>query len=146
LDEETEVGIHQVEADEAGTSEDDQEEGLLIEGEEREYVLELLLRETSLEVQATNQSDCPKPAGSKSKRKGSLGKKHHKRAKVAKEAINKAPQRGGGKATGDGKAKHVHRGQPCNPETRGGRAAIGGRGEGNQPAPPPPTLGRECSA
>ncbi len=146
LDEETEVGIHQVEADEAGTSEDDQEGGLLIEGEEREYVLELLLRETSLGAQATSQSDCPKPAGSKSKRKGSLGKKHHKRAKVAKETLNKASQRDGGKATGDGEVEHVHRGQSYNPETRGGRAATGGRGEDNQPAPPPPTLGRECSA
>ncbi len=142
LDEETEVGIHQVEADEAGTSEDDQEEGLLIEGEEREYVLELLLRETSLVAQASNQPDSSKPASSKSKRKRDLGKKHHKRARVVKEAVNKAPQRSGGKATGGGEVKHVPRGQPCSPETWGERAATGRRGEGNQPAPPPPTLGR----
>jgi hypothetical protein len=146
LDEETEAGIHQVEAEEAGSSEEDPEEGLLIEGEEREYVLELLLRETSLEVQATDQPVCPKPAGSKSKRKESLGKKHHKRAKMVKEAGGKATQGGGGEATGGGKMKHGPRGQPCNPETRGGGAATGERGEGNQPAPPPPILGRECSA
>jgi hypothetical protein len=146
LDEETEAGIHQVEAEEAGSNEDDPEEGLLIEGEEREYVLELLLRETSLGAQATDQPVCPKPAGSKSKRKGSLGKKHHKRARMVKEVGGKATQGSGGKATGGGKMKHGPRGQPCNPETRGGGAAIGERGEGNQPAPPPPTLGRECSA
>ncbi len=55
MDEETEARIHQVEAEEAGSSEDDPEGGLLIEGDEREYVLELLLRETSLEAQATSQ-------------------------------------------------------------------------------------------
>ncbi len=119
--------------------------GLLVEGEEREYVLELLLRGTSLEVQGTNQSVRPKPAGSKSKRKGSLGKKHHKRARVVKELGSKATQGSGGKATGGGEVRHGPRGQPCNPETRGGKAAIRERDEDNRPTPPPPTLGRECS-
>ncbi len=137
LDEETEAGVHQVEAKEAGSSEDDPEGGLLIEGEEREYVLELLLRETSLEAQATSQSVYPKPAGPKSKRKGSLGKKHHKRARIVKEVGGKATQGSGSKTTGGGKMKHKPRGQPCNPETRGGGAATGESGESNQPAPPP---------
>ncbi len=106
----------------------------------------MLLRETSLEEHASNQPPSPKPASSKSKRKKDLGKKHHKRARVVREALDKAPQRSGGKATGGGEVKQVPRGQPCNPETWGGRAATGKRGEGNQPAPPPLTLGRECSA
>jgi hypothetical protein len=147
LDEETEAGIYQVEAEETESSEDDSEGGLLIEGEEREYVLELLLRETSLEAQGTNRSACPRPAGSKSKRKESLRKKeHHKRAKVVKEAGSRATQGSGGRTTASGKVKHEPRGQPCNPEAAGGGAAAGGRAENNQPAPPPPTLGRECSA
>ncbi len=146
LDEETEAGIHQVKAEEAESSEEDPDGGLLIEGEEREYVLELLLRETSLEEQAANQSVCPKPAGPKSKRKGSLGRKHHKKARVVKEAGSKVTQGSGGQATASRKMKHGPRGQPCNPETRGGRTAVGERGGDNQPAPPPPTLGRECSA
>ncbi len=143
LEEGAEAGIHQVEAEEVESSEDGPEGGLLIEGEEREYVLELLLREAPLEVQAANQSVGPRPAGPKSKRKGSLGKKHRKRARMVKEVGSKASQGSGGKATASRKMKHGPRGQPCNPETRGGRTAAGGRGEGNQSAPPPPTLGRE---
>jgi hypothetical protein len=146
LDEETEVGIHQVEADEAGTGEDNQEEGLLIEGEEREYVLELLLRETSLETHASNQLAISKPASSKSKRKRNLEKRLHKKARVMKEAVAKTPKKNGAKAAGGGEVKHASRGLLCDPETRGGRAVIEKRDGGGQPAPPLPTSGRECSA
>jgi hypothetical protein len=146
LDEEAEAGVYQVEAEEAGPSEDDPEGGLLVEGEEREYVLELLLRETSLETQATDQSDRHEPASSKSKRKGSLGKKHHKRAKVAKKISSKVAQGGGGKVIGGGEERCGPRGRPCNPEARGGGAAAGERDGGHQSTPPPPILGRECSA
>ncbi len=146
LDEEAEVGIHQVKADEAGTSEDDQEEGLLIEGEEREYVLELLLRETSLETHASNQPPSSMPASSKSKRKRNLEKGLHKRARVAAEAAARMTKKNRGKAAGGREVKHAAKGSPCNPETKGGKIAQGKRGEDNQPAPPLPTSGRECSA
>ncbi len=146
LDEETEAGIHQVKADEEGTSEDDQEEGLLIEGEEREYVLELLLREASLETHASNQLVITKPASSKSKRKRNLEKRLHKRARTVKEAVAGTPKKNGEKAAGGGEVKHTSGGLPCNPETRGGRAVVEKRGGGGQPAPSPPTSGRECSA
>jgi hypothetical protein len=69
LDAEAEVGIHQVGAEEVGTSDADQEEGLLIEGEEREYVLELLLREAPPESRTNSQPANTKPAGPKGKGK-----------------------------------------------------------------------------
>jgi hypothetical protein len=146
MDEETEVGIHQVEAGEAEANEDNQEEGLLIEGEEREYVLELLLRETSLEMPASNQLATTKPATSKSKRKRNQEKGLHKRARVVAEAAARMTKKNGGKAAGGGEVKHAARGSPCNPETKGGKIAQGRRGENDQPAPPLPTSGRECSA
>ncbi len=135
-----------MEAEGTGPSEGDPEGGLLVEGEEREYVLELLLRETSLEAQVTDQSVHHEPASSKSKRKGSLGKKHHKRAKVAKKISSKVVQGGGGKVIGGGEEKCGPRGRPCKPEARGGGAAARERDGGHQSTPPPPTLGRECSA
>jgi hypothetical protein len=146
LDEKAEAGVYQVEAEEAESSEDDSEGGLLIEGEEREYVLELLLRETSLETQETNRSTYPRPTGSKSKRKESLKKKHHKRARMAKETGSRPTQGSGGGATASGKTKHEPRGRPCNPGAGGRGAVLEGRGESKQSTPPPPTLGRECSA
>ncbi len=142
LDGEAEAGVYQVEAEEAGPSEDDPEEGLLVEGEEREYVLELLLRET----QATEQLDRHGSASFKSKRKGSLGKKHHKRAKVAKRTSSKSVQGGGEEVISDGKKRCGSRGRPCDPEARGGGAAAREQDGGHQPTPPPPILGRECSA
>jgi hypothetical protein len=146
MDEETEVGIHQVGASEAETNEDNQEEGLLIEGEEREYVLELLLRETSLEVPASDRPATTKPAASRSKRKRNLEKRLHKRARVVAEAAARMTKKNEGKAGGGREVKHAAGGSPCNPETKGGRIAQGKRGEDDQPAPSLPTLGRECSA
>jgi hypothetical protein len=106
----------------------------------------LLLRETSLETQASNQLATTKPAISKSKRKGNLEKRLHKRARVVGEAAARMPKKKGEKAAGDGEVKHASRGSPCNPETKGGKIAQEKRGGGGQPAPPLPTSGRECSA
>ncbi len=146
LDEQAEAGIYQVKAEEAGPSEEDPEEGLLVEGEEREYVLELLLRETSLGAQVTDQSVRPEPARSTSKRKKSLGKKHHKKAKVIKKISGKAAQGSEERPAGGGGERRGPRGQTCNPETRGGNAAAEERNRDDQSTPPLPTLGRECSA
>ncbi len=105
LDEETEAGIHQVGVGEAETSRVDQEdeqleaEGLLIEGEEREYVLELLLRETSMEACVSNHSANAKSATPKSKRKRNLERRLHKKARVVEEAAAKVPKKDRGRAT-----------------------------------------------
>ncbi len=151
LDEETEVGVHQVEAGEIETSRADQEdeqveaEGLLIEGEEREYVLELLLREASREACVSDYPASARPAISKSKRKRNLEKKLYKRARVVEEAATRVPKKDGGIATGGEGRKQAPNGMPCNPETRGGETAGRERGRDNQPATPLPTSGRECS-
>jgi hypothetical protein len=152
LDEETEAGIHQVGAGEAETSRVNQEDeqleagGLLIEGEEREYVLELLLREASAEMCASNQSVNAKSATSKSKRKRNLEKRLHKRARVVEEAAAKVPKKDRGRTTDREGKKQSTSGMPCNPETRGGKAAEEEHSRDSQPATSLPTSGRECSA
>jgi hypothetical protein len=146
LDEEAEVGIHQVGAEEVGASDADQEEGLLIEGEEQEYVLELLLREASLETQTSSQPANVKPASFKGKGKKNSEKKPHKKMKVVKEAVAKMSKKGEDEATVGGRAEHALKGLLSNPETKGGKAAKEDQGVEGQPAPPLPTLGRECSA
>jgi hypothetical protein len=146
LDEHAEAGIHQVKVEEVEPSEDDPEEGLLVEGEEREYVLELLLREASLETRATDQPGRPGSANPTGKRKRSLGKKHHKKAKVIKRISSKAAQGSRGKPVGEGEERDGPRGRSRNPETHGGDAAAREHNGSDEPAPPPPTLGRECSA
>jgi hypothetical protein len=152
LDEETEVGIHQVGVGETGTSRADREEeqleaeGLLIEGEEREYVLELLLRETSTEACVSNHPANARPATFKSKRKRNLERRLHKRARVAEETAAKVPRKNGGRANDREGKKQATLGMPCGPETRGGEATEGERSRGDQPAAPLPTSGRECSA
>jgi hypothetical protein len=152
LDKETEVRIHQVGVGEAEASRADQEEeqleaeGLLIEGEEREYVLELLLRETSTEACVSNHSANARPATFKSKRKRNLERRLHKKARVTEEAGAKAPRKDGGGVNDREGKKQAVTGVPCGPEVRGGKAAGGERSRGDQPATPPPTSGRECSA
>ncbi len=106
----------------------------------------MLLREASLETQASSQPANTKPASPKSKRKRNLEKRLHKRVRVVKEAVAKTPKKNRERAAGGGEVKHASRGLLSNPETKGGRAVREESGEGGQPAPPLPTLGRECSA
>jgi hypothetical protein len=151
LDKEAEVGIYQVEASEEASRDDREDEqfeaeGLLVEGEEREYVLELLMRETSVEACASGRPASTKPVTLKSKRKRDLEKKLHKRAKVAGEAAVKGPQKGEGEGADGGGKKQATHSILCNPETKGGKAVGGDRGRRDQPTTPLPTSGRECSA
>jgi hypothetical protein len=152
LDEEAEVGVYQVGVGEIETSRDDREdeqfeaEGLLVEGEEREYVLELLMREAPVRACASVHPSNTRPATLKSKRKRNLEKKLHKRARVAGEAAVKGSKKEEGRvADGDGKKQAAH-GMPCNPETKGGKAVGGERGRRDQSMTPLPTSGGECSA
>jgi hypothetical protein len=110
-DEEMEAGVHQVEV--SGTvggpvrkdqckkvdkvkNGDEQPErgGLLVEGEEKEYFLELLMRKTP-SSQPTDTS-LPKVEAStlKGKKKRNLGKKLRKKLKLSKGANHKEPRRG----------------------------------------------------
>jgi hypothetical protein len=146
LDEHAEAGVHQVRVEEGELSEDDPEEGLLVEGEEREYVLELLLREASLEAGATSQPSRPGLASSTSKRKKNLGKKHHKKARVISRVGGKATQEDEEKPVNGGGEGRGPQGRSHNPETQGGDAASKKHNKSDKSAPPPPTMGRECSA
>jgi hypothetical protein len=152
LDEEAEVGVYQVEAGEMGASRADREneqleaEGLLVEGEEREYVLELLMRETPVKACASGHPTNTKPATLKSKRKRDLEKKLHKRAKVAGEATVKGPRKDEGKGADGGGKKQAAHGVPCNPETKGGKTVEEERGRKDQSTTPLLTSGGECSA
>ncbi len=152
LDEETEARVHQVRVDEVETDEggprDEQfnTEGLLIEGEEREYVLELLLREAPAEACASGRPTRAKPGASKNKRKRHLEKKLHKRARTVKEIATRAPEMSGKSDTRREGNKQITQGARCDPETRGGKAAEEGYSRGDQStAAPTATLGRECS-
>jgi hypothetical protein len=95
--EEMEAGVHQVEVSgvrkdqckkvEGADQDSEQPEmgGLLVEGEEREYILELLMRE----VPPSQPVDTPSPKAEvnalKGKKKRNLGKKLRKKLKLSKE-------------------------------------------------------------
>ncbi len=163
LDEETEAGVHQVgvgemETEQGGgdereeTSRVDQEdeqfetEGLLVEGEEREYVLELLMRETPLKMRASVHPANAKSATFKGKRKRNLEKKLHKRARMAREAAVRGSGKDGRRVTDGGGEKQVTLSTPRNPETKGGGVVGGERGRRDQPTTSLPTSGGKCSA
>jgi hypothetical protein len=135
-----------VKVEEDEPSEDDMEEGLLIEGEEREYVLELLLREAPPEAGATSQPTRPEQVGPTGKGKKGLKKKYHKKTRVASEANSKAMQEIGKKPSSKEEESEGPQSRPHNPETCGGGATAMGHAKSDKFVPPPPTLGRECSA
>jgi hypothetical protein len=100
-DGEMKASVHQVRADgvEIGHGEDNtdeqseaESEGLLVEGDEREYILELLMREVPLNVEAGVHPTRAELATLRGKRKRNLGKKLRKRLKMAKSAAIKEPK------------------------------------------------------
>ncbi len=130
-----------------GISADEQSEaeGLLVEGEEREYVLELLMREAPPNLQAGVHPARVELATLKGKRKRNLGKKLRKRLKMAKSAAIKEP-----KKEGKADAAKRKRGQATTDLTRKPEAKGGGPGDKEQderswPTAPTPTSGGECS-
>jgi hypothetical protein len=156
-DGEMEASVHQVRANgveigqgekdvHEGISADEQSEaeaeGLLVEGEEREYVLELLMREVSPNLQAGVHPARVELATLKGKRKRNLGKK---RLKMAKSTAIKEP-----KKEGKADAAERRRGQATTDLTRKPEAKGGGPGDKEQeerswPTAPMPTSGGECS-
>ncbi len=119
-DGETEAGVHQVEVSEVETGQKEQgrckevseanrgneqpeAEGLLVEGEEREYVLELLMRETPLSQHASVHPTKVEIATLKGRKKRNLGKKLRKKLKLARGAANKGPKKEGKANTAGGR-------------------------------------------
>jgi hypothetical protein len=146
-DEETEAGVYQVGISGAGTEreeatkckeakEADQEdeqseaEGLLVEGEEREYVLELLMREAPPGSCANTHPAKAEPAVLKGKRKRNLEKKLRKRMRTAREAAIKGPRKGEKRNTAGGGKSQVTINLPPSPEDKGGGQADRKRGRG----------------
>jgi hypothetical protein len=159
-DEEMKASIHQVRADgvEVGQGEENvhgeisadeqseaEAEGLLVEGEEREYILELLMREVPPSLKASVHTAKAELATLKGKRKRNVGKKLRKRLKMAKSAAIRES-----KKEGKADAAERRRGQATTslthkPEAKGGGPGYRGRGERCLPTAPTPTSGGECS-
>jgi hypothetical protein len=161
-DGETEAGVHQVgvsgmetgqrekdrckEVSEANQRDEQPEaEGLLVEGEEREYVLELLMREVPLSQHTSVHPTKVEITTLKGKRKRDIGKKLRKKLKLAKGTAIKEPRKEGKVNTAGGEENQVTSNLPRNPEVKGRGLAGRERDRRIQPAASPPTSGGECS-
>jgi hypothetical protein len=160
--EEIEAGVHQVgvsgmmggparkdqckKVDEAKNGNEQPEGGgLLVEGEEQEYFLELLMRK----VPPSQPTDTPLPKVEantlKGKKKRNLGKKLRKKLKLSKGATHKEPRREGeADPVGSGE-NQVASNLSHNPEAKGRGLAGGGREKGGQTTVSPSTSVGECS-
>ncbi len=159
---EMEAGVHQVEVSgvEEGSVKKDQCKkvdgadqgseqpemgGLLVEGEEREYILELLMRE----VPSSQPTDTPSPRVEvntlKGKRKRNLGKKLRKKLKSSKGAAVREPRKEEKANPGGSRERRVASNLSHKPEAKGGGLAGGERGKGGQTAASSSTSGGECS-
>ncbi len=155
-DGETEAGVHQVgvsgvedqckEVNEASQGDDQLEvEGLLVDGEEREYVLELLMREVPPNQHASVHPTKAEIATLKGKKKRNLGKKLRKRLKLAKGATTREPKREGRVNTAGGRKDQVTSNLPRSPGVKDSGLAGREQDGRNQPAASLPTSRGECS-
>jgi hypothetical protein len=158
----TEAGIHQVEvsgvetghgekgqckeANEASQGDEQlEEEGLLVDGEEREYVLELLMREIPPSQHASVHPTKAEAAILRGKKKRNLGKKLRKRLKLARGTTTREPKREGRANTAGGGKNQGTSDPPHSPGVQG-RGPTGREQDGrNRPAASPPTSRGECS-
>jgi hypothetical protein len=161
-DGETEAGVHQVGVSGVGTGQkeedqckevseadrgDEQPEAgdLMVEGEEREYILELLMREVPPSQPAGIHPPGVEIATLRGKKKRNLGKKLRKRLKLAKGAAIKESRKEGKVNSAGGGENQVTSNLPYNPEVKGRGLAGRGRDRRGQLAASPPTSGGECS-
>jgi hypothetical protein len=119
--------------------------GLLVEGEEREYILELLMREVPLSEPAGAPLSKAKVNTLKGKKGKNLGKKLRKKLKLAKGAATREPRKEGKAGPGKGGERRVAPNLSHNPEAKGRGLAGGEQGRGGQTAVSSPTSGGECS-
>ncbi len=156
-DGEMEASVHQVEAgqgkedackevDEANQGDEWSEaEGLLVEGEEREYVLELLMREVPPNLCTSAHPAKAEFATLKGKRKRNLGKKLRKRMKMARGAAIKEFKKEGRADTAGGGRGQATANLTHNPEVRGGGLSDKKQDGRSQPTASLLTSGGECS-
>jgi hypothetical protein len=152
----TEAGVHHVEVSGVETrqkegseakqgDEQSEVEGPLVEGEEREYILELLMREIPPNQHANVHPTKVEMATLKGKKKRNLGKKLRKRLKLAKGAAIKEPRKEGKASSAGGGESRAASKLPRNPEVKGRGLAGREQDRRNLPAASPPTSRGECS-
>ncbi len=122
-----------------------EDEGLLVEGEEREYVLELLMREVPPSLCTSANPAKAEFTTLKGKRKRNLGKKLRKKLKMARGAAMKEPRKEGRADTAGRGRGQVTVDPSRNPEVRGGGLADKKQDGRDQPTASLPTSGGECS-
>ncbi len=120
-------------------------EGLLVDGEEREYVLELLMREVPPSQHASVHPTKAEIATLKGKKKRNLGKKLRKRLKLAKGATAREPKGEGRVNTAGGRKNQLTSNLLRSPGVKGSGRASREQDRRNQPAASLPTSRGECS-
>ncbi len=144
-DEDVGAGVYHVEADqEADNVEPIEGGGLLVEGEEREYILELLMRRAPPGQVTENLPPKDEASSSRGRKNKSLVKKIRRR-KLSRGATGEEPRREKTTNPAGGVERQVASNLAHNPEARGRGLAGGGLQERDQAAAPPPTSGGECS-
>jgi hypothetical protein len=148
----TEAGVHQMRVSEVETGlgegdeckevseanpgdEQFEAEGLLIEGEEREYVLELLMQEAPPKLCASMHPAGAELATLKGKRKRNLGKKLRKRLKMARGMATKDSRKERKVDAAGGRKGQVTVDLSRNPKVKGG--GLAGRSEMEETSPRP---------
>jgi hypothetical protein len=143
--EDMEAEVHHVEVDQKTDNMEPLEgEGLLVEGEEREYILELLMRRASPDQVAENLPPKDEASTFKGRKNRSLVKKI-RRKKLSRGATGEEPRREKTTVPTGGAERQVASNLAHNPEAKGRGLAGGGLLERDQAAAPPPTSGGECS-
>jgi hypothetical protein len=147
-DGEMKASIHQVRADGVGkgvpgeANVDEQSEaeadGLLVEGDEREYILELLLREVPPDAEAGVHPARAELATLTGKRKRNHGKKLCKKLKMARSAAIKESKK-------EGKRGQTATALTRKPGAKGRGPDDKKRGDRGLSTAPTPTSGGECS-
>ena len=157
-----EAGVHQVEAsgveegpvegdqckksDEA-EQDDEQPEmgGLLVDGEEREYILELLMREVPSSQPTGASSPRVEVNALKGKRKRNLGKRLRKKLKLSRGAAIREPRKEEKASSSRNEERQAASNHPHDPKAKDRGLAGRERGKGGQTAALSPTSGGECS-
>jgi hypothetical protein len=138
-----EEDVHgEVDADEQSEAES---EGLLVEGDEQEYILELLMREVPPDVEVGVHPARAEPVILKGKRKRNLGKKLRKKLKMARSTAIKETKKEGKAEVAERKKGQTTNALTRKPGAKGGGPGDKGRGERSPSTAPTPTSGRECS-
>ncbi len=144
-DEDVEAEVHHVEVDQKTDNMEPLEGGgLLVEGEEREYILELLMRRASPDRITENLAPKDEASTSKGRKNRSLVK-IIRRKKLSRGATGEELRRERTTNPTGGVERQVASNLAHNPKAKGRGLAGGGLQERDQATAPPPTSGGECS-